>query len=236
MATRTTIRKPSVLTNCEACGREFRVKQSTLGCGRGRCCSRACHNKWRTGRSRAVNKTRSDKQPRRSYVCQWCGKVFANESHDTKARQFCSNKCSGKSRRKDRRNKPRRKQNNELTRWAKAVILRDQKCVRCGAKDRLQAHHVKSYAKHPDFRLDLDNGVALCPVCHHAQHPKHRLGLYLSRHGYSVHRCVACEAAFIPWKDTQRTCSISCGRKLFVSKTSMSDTYTPDDRFGTEPE
>ena len=52
-----------------------------------------------------------------------------------------------------------------------ACFKRDgYRCVRCEApKTRragLHAHHVRSWADHPELRLDLDNVVTLCDACH----------------------------------------------------------------------
>lgn len=61
--------------------------------------------------------------------------------------------------------------------WVKAVYRRDnftcQKCGKVGGT--LNAHHIKSWAEHPDSRYDLENGVTLCELCHSGFHPRLRL-------------------------------------------------------------
>ena len=56
----------------------------------------------------------------------------------------------------------------EGARWRRQVFERDnytcQKCGQTGGK--LNAHHIFSYAKFPELRLDLDNGQTLCIACH----------------------------------------------------------------------
>lgn len=214
----------SVNKKCVQCEKEFSVHISVLskGGGKGQCCSTVCASQYRLGKPRTVSKTRSDKKPRKSYVCKWCGKVF-QEDRQRGNRQYCSNKCSGLSKRKNKKEHPRRKQAVKLQQWAKEVILRDKVCVRCGVKETLQAHHIKSYAKHHELRLDVDNGVALCPVCHHAQHPKHSLEWYLCRGGATVVRCVVCESPYLPSKRSQRSCSPKCGRELRVKTRGLGD-------------
>lgn len=55
----------------------------------------------------------------------------------------------------------------EVTRWSKAVRKRDGfKCVECGATKKLHAHHILSFARFPELRVDIDNGVTLCETCH----------------------------------------------------------------------
>ena len=61
----------------------------------------------------------------------------------------------------------------ELTEWRKQVFERDQyKCVECGQKGTLQAHHIKEWADYPDLRYEIDNGITLCRECHSKKHPK----------------------------------------------------------------
>lgn len=61
----------------------------------------------------------------------------------------------------------------EIKQWRKDVFKRDNyTCVRCGRKrkpgDRvlLEADHIKSFAKYPELRFDLNNGRTLCRECH----------------------------------------------------------------------
>lgn len=195
--------RPKVQRTCKQCGKVFLVQQSVVDIGGGLYCSRECwvpHNK-------KVPKT---------FTCTWCGKVF--QRRPSRERKFCSKQCCGKSVRKNWREHPRMNVRAELARWTRRVILRDKACVRCGVTVGLQAHHVQSWSEHPELRLDIDNGVALCAVCHHFHHPDMKLGLFLSRGGKSVHRCVYCESPYVPAKSTQRTCGRRCGRMLHISR------------------
>jgi 5-methylcytosine-specific restriction endonuclease McrA len=51
--------------------------------------------------------------------------------------------------------------------WRQSVYQRDgYKCVQCGSKDKLNAHHIKSWKDYPALRYDIDNGITLCEKCH----------------------------------------------------------------------
>jgi 5-methylcytosine-specific restriction endonuclease McrA len=60
----------------------------------------------------------------------------------------------------------------EWRRVARAVRKRDGGCVECGQRTDLHVHHIKSFAEHPDLRLDPDNLVTLCRAHHHDKHRK----------------------------------------------------------------
>ena len=66
---------------------------------------------------------------------------------------------------------PAKKRNNyKYRKWRADVIARDGRCVKCGATDNLEAHHIKSFAAHPLDRFDLANGICLCHDCHKQIH------------------------------------------------------------------
>lgn len=59
----------------------------------------------------------------------------------------------------------------EYRKWANNVLARDDStCVVCGEKRAAHVHHIFSYKKHPDYRLNEENGVILCRWCHHKYH------------------------------------------------------------------
>ena len=48
-----------------------------------------------------------------------------------------------------------------------ACYKRDNfQCVECGSKDRIQAHHILSWADYPGLRYNINNLVTLCFDCH----------------------------------------------------------------------
>lgn len=56
--------------------------------------------------------------------------------------------------------------------WRSDIFRRDnytcQKCHQKGGK--LNAHHIKSWAKFPEFRFEISNGITLCVNCHKEIH------------------------------------------------------------------
>lgn len=56
--------------------------------------------------------------------------------------------------------------------WRKSVFERDgYACQDCGSKDRINAHHIKTWSGHPELRFDVDNGKTVCFECHKKYHP-----------------------------------------------------------------
>lgn len=53
--------------------------------------------------------------------------------------------------------------------WRRSVFERDQWMCVLGGKNhgcKLQAHHIKPFARYPELRFDLNNGITLCVNCH----------------------------------------------------------------------
>ena len=57
--------------------------------------------------------------------------------------------------------------------WRKAVIERDGgKCVDCGSKKNVEAHHIIPWAEAPELRADPENGLTQCIECHSKCHKR----------------------------------------------------------------
>jgi hypothetical protein len=61
--------------------------------------------------------------------------------------------------------------------WVKDVFTRDNfTCQICGKHGgQLNAHHIKPFAKYPELRLIVSNGITLCKDCHMKYHKEHRV-------------------------------------------------------------
>lgn len=60
----------------------------------------------------------------------------------------------------------------EYDHWRMAVFKRDRFCCKnCGTTQKpLNAHHKQPWAKYPDLRYDINNGITLCEDCHKKIH------------------------------------------------------------------
>lgn len=58
--------------------------------------------------------------------------------------------------------------------WRRDVIERDKVCQMCGTDQKLEAHHIKPFAKFPELRFSLENGITLCKSCHRQHHKQER--------------------------------------------------------------
>lgn len=116
-------------------------------------------------------------------TCQNCGCEFNVPSRGKLAinAKFCSCKCRGEAHTGP--NAPRwtggvrcrsrtRVEAQEHDKWRRAVKKRDNfTCQDCGIKGvRMHAHHIKEYAKYPESRFEVSNGLTLCRPCHSERH------------------------------------------------------------------
>lgn len=57
----------------------------------------------------------------------------------------------------------------EMKEWKRSVFNRDNfTCQVCNEpySGKLNAHHINPFAKFPELRMDVDNGMTLCQPCH----------------------------------------------------------------------
>lgn len=70
----------------------------------------------------------------------------------------------------------KKRNNYKYRQWRLSIINRDGKCMVCGSKENLQAHHIKPFSTHPLERYDERNGLTLCETCHKKLHRRNTYG------------------------------------------------------------
>lgn len=66
------------------------------------------------------------------------------------------------------------RKNKEYNQWRTKVFERDSyTCKHCGqVGGKLNAHHIKHFAKYKKLRYVVSNGITLCEKCHRKEHKK----------------------------------------------------------------
>ena len=54
----------------------------------------------------------------------------------------------------------------QMQKLAKEIKARRKKCSRCGSRENLEIHHIRSRTRHPELALEPDNIRLLCRRCH----------------------------------------------------------------------
>lgn len=68
--------------------------------------------------------------------------------------------------------------------WAQTVKKRDgYRCIYCGAREKIEAHHIKQRAEYLEGALDIENGVTLCHRCHYTAHGGDYTTNHFTRYG-----------------------------------------------------
>jgi hypothetical protein len=62
---------------------------------------------------------------------------------------------------------------SRVRKWTKEVLKKGE-CELCGARERLEAHHIIKWADYPPGRIDVKNGMCLCHECHTNEHREDR--------------------------------------------------------------
>lgn len=156
---------------CKQCGVDFkRRRKETIYC------------------SRKCTVIAFEKNHYKNGTCKMCKNIFKQKTYQDLS--FCSKDCLYKS--KQGKNSPTwkggikkdkdKRKSLEMVEWRKAVFERDQyTCQICDKKSvYLEPHHIFFYAKFPDLRSNLHNGITLCKSCHTYVHKSIRR-TYFSR-------------------------------------------------------
>ncbi len=156
--------------HCVICSKFFTrrgVKKHTA-----KYCSQKCHGLGDRGKQ--------SKKKRHKFIQRICG-TCRNEFSSWAKAKFCSRQCYFDAEHKSvkgenhwnwkggitPKNQIERK-SKRYARWRKKVFERDDfTCQDCAQKGRkLEAHHIKAWAKYPKLRFITNNGKTLCKKCH----------------------------------------------------------------------
>lgn len=166
--------------NCNECGQPFNVVPARKETAK--FCSYKCAGKWRSKHFNGSGNPNYKPGAERVKKCENCGNKFRQGDKNLAVfsqRKFCSVKCQFEGQyRPSGEDHPNwqggssRKRRSKHAAWARNVISRDNAtCQKCGATEvELHAHHVKSYAQHPELQYDMTNGITLCFRCHWEEH------------------------------------------------------------------
>lgn len=176
-----------IKTKCLTCKKEFYARVCEIKIGKGKFCSRKCVYKWQAQIFKG-DKSSVWKGGKSKCICKMCGIDFKLEPVKIKngRGKFCSRKCKGKWQSIFRIGKKHPNWKGGITPlnlqirhsieyrlWRESVFVRDGfACVRCGKASRIfEVHHIKSFAKYPELRFAIDNGITLCKIpCHKKVH------------------------------------------------------------------
>ncbi len=117
--------------------------------------------------------------------CAECGHDFSFKR--SVKREFCSRECAAKNRGRIQsgENHPgwkggigaqkheHKRMHTKAKEWRESIFEKDgYACVVCEkSKPRIHAHHIFGWAKFPELRYDIDNGMTMCVKHHQMFHP-----------------------------------------------------------------
>ena len=164
------------VVSCAYCGERVYLRLSSLR--KHNYCSVHCHNKHQLKGN--------------ALVCIVCGTQYYRSPSQIRLRgsNYCSNECKwsvlAKSQLGDKNSQwadgvstenHRLRASKRWRAWRGSVFERDNwSCQTCGARSGhgasiiLHPHHIKPFAKYPELRFELSNGVTQCLSCHKAIH------------------------------------------------------------------
>lgn len=173
------VRAKLPLKPCLYCNNLFKPKWHKI-----KYCSRICFH------ADGKNRTKGNK-----INCLTCNKQRYVPNHLVSGKKkaiFCSQSCATKHTHKDQffkvgHNSPQARgslshawrggktseakiirSSTEYAKWRNEVFKRDNwTCQECGIRGKkLHSHHKKSFARYPELRLEVSNGITLCHDCH----------------------------------------------------------------------
>lgn len=166
-----TEKKPKINSTCQECKKGRYQFWALCKCGqwfhpetiKQKYCSKECGYKFKNNGGKK-GKHYPNTQRARIAECIVCHKEFrAVKDYKNVKQKYCSKYCWSH---RGKRTK-RIQRTPEEKRWKAEVLKRDNyTCQKCGAKKRLEAHHIKEKVNYPELKNEIDNGICLCHDCH----------------------------------------------------------------------
>jgi len=172
-----------IICTCHECGEQFKVAPYRHKTNRGKYCSKKCYSLAQT-KMTGINNS-NWKGGLVTIICLMCGKQFKRKQCQSSS-MFCSTKCNGAYKSKYFRgeNSPGWKggiapenilarNSDEYLEWKKLVYEKyNYTCVKCGSKEKPNAHHIIPFSVDKSLRFDVTNGIVLCKKCHIKEHQR----------------------------------------------------------------
>jgi len=175
-------RKTFKIVNCSYCNNEKKIVPSLYERLENYYCNNACRANHLKVLMLGENNPNYSKE---NINCSGCSKSIKVQPHRLKnhSYQFCSFKCYKENIGKYFRGENNPQWNDSLSyedrvrdrslfeyrEWRNKVYQRDNytcKCCGDNTGGNLNAHHLDGWDKHHDVRFDINNGIALCDICH----------------------------------------------------------------------
>ena len=207
-------RMPTLICHC---GKSFDRPKAHIR-NRTHSCSRECAEKIRHIRPTTWT----------VHVCAHCKSEFRRRKGYSGTMRFCSNECriggigapdrsgvvmpSGSNHHNWKGGTSKRTHADKKA--VKRRVREIGECERCGSREQLHGHHKKSYANHPQLRVDPSNIEVLCASCHAEEHPElaPMLRRPIERTGSNI-ACIICDQErYVPPHKikTAKFCSRAC--------------------------
>lgn len=178
-----------IVTKCSRCFKEIEVIPSKINKYPAHYCSMECKNKHYGELHKGDNNPRFNKIKTECYTCR--EEFLKTKNQVIKYNfHFCSKDCQREGYKKlltgennpnynfDKSNEERDKHRNinGYNEWVRKVFARDNYTCQCCGDDKggnLNAHHKYNYSEHKELRVDINNGITLCEVCHMKFHKQY---------------------------------------------------------------
>jgi len=180
--------RTKVTAICSQCGSSIQKEQQFIDRYEQTFCNRECQAEYYRQHREERSGENNPRWNRILATCDWCGSEYETWPSTLEKTRFCSKQCrndwqsemmkgeghynwNGGSAEERSRDWVSR----EYKKWRSLVFERDQyTCQNCGDNTggNLRAHHIKPWAKYPEHRHEVCNGITLCEACHILEHKK----------------------------------------------------------------